>query len=1387
MKLRLPQSLICALMATCATAVTLPSGAGDIISVNYYNSSFDITDGKTGTVGGVGAAGWTNVHHESGAETIVTEGLKNQQGESTAAKLTTQLNTSMWGNNQVDVNTVEGALLRAYIDLHNYASADNHYYIDFSADFAVSSLTLYFSGDSSEFAPVEINGARYIGAGGVATEIAADATTTWGNRTTDGSKIISANNSFTLGNVVGGSYHVTNVDLVSNNRATLAGFQVKDLTDTVAWNASLNAGETSIGNVEWEKASSAAEEIANAVLTVTAADGGSSLALGEATSYHLIQGASGTLTLTGSNLSIDGLHAKQGATIVLDGSLASTSAPVVNGFGKVVLSSNVAGNSAKAVLKQSGGVQTTLELNQKVVLTAGESSAFAGTLVINNSDTSAYQDGQQQGNDNTTGYDFVLNGSAGTYGTTADISSVNKLVLTGGAGLFYSGSGTTINNLTVAEDSDSKLKIEHMAGTAQLTLAGETSLANNSHLTAFTRWGSRVTFEKLVGNGTLTLQDMVNGNSDYTINSLAGFTGTVQFVGNAANSAKKLLLNSTGSENTTVELNQKVVLNNNETTTFAGDLKIHNTTEAYDFQIGSSGGNTVNLSSVKSIELENGSQVYYDANGGTIRKVMVTAGSATWYTNDMYKPDSADVPNLLTINEAFVDGEKLTFAGKWKSNINVEALTGDGTLRVQSGTAAGTADKTYFAIGSLQGFSGSLEFAQNHVKNGNNFNLLTATVNTGSGHDVTISALTVEDKVSGENSSGAVVNLQGAQHLTVSGAMTVGAASTVNVGTAEKGLNLTVGGALSGGGVLNLAARSEVTLSTVGSPAAKFAGSGTVNASVATAENNHYSFSGQSADNTFSGTLNLTRDSGNHSSNITLSHFTGVLNMKGRLHLNTSSFDAASKIVFDGTGLNNTAGFWTNGETTLSRAVEIIGNNTEFYVGGETTLSGALYGNSDAVLKKLSASTLTLENFTDFHGTYAVNGGTVALKVTEGQEKTISNNITGGATLAATGEGKLILSGNTLGGGLHLSKANADGALVMENAVISGRVNLDGAGSKVMRSGATTTINDAQAFSVVLNDGSLSLEKGSAEEKAVFDLSTSAVAINNGKTLTVKEGAALSAGGIWYGSGTQNGHLVVENGGSASATDRVRIESLTNAGQVQLTGTNDKHIDKFSQSSGGNLLLGSGITLEAEMADNGTIAGSFELQSGSTLNLKQLGAEVTASLKDLTLAENAIMGVYSDNSTEADISVSGTLTSETGAKLNANLTLNNGATLAVADGGLRMGSTLTIAEGAKVSLSDNIISGLNSLTVGNGLTLFSGVDSFTLDGTSYTEDYTSSSASNYFNLAGVNRPWDFVIKYEANTAADGGTVSLWMETPEPATATLSLLALAALAAKRKRK
>lgn len=167
-----------------------------------------------------------------------------------------------------------------------------------------------------------------------------------------------------------------------------------------------------------------------------------------------------------------------------------------------------------------------------------------------------------------------------------------------------------------------------------------------------------------------------------------------------------------------------------------------------------------------------------------------------------------------------------------------------------------------------------------------------------------------------------------------------------------------------------------------------------------------------------------------------------------------------------------------------------------------------------------------------------------------------------------------------------------------------------------------------------------------------------------------------------------------------------------------------------------------------------------------------------ATLESLTLGSGVSFGAFKTaesrsaaTSNETTLSLSN-LTVGKGATLNANIVLGKDSILSM-EGCLTMGSSVALASCMTIDLTTDL---LTRLYQGEAIDLFASVDSLTLDGLNIDHD-TITEAS--FNVDDMVQTFDMAY-------SNAGTVSITL-VPEPATATLSLLALAGLAARRRRK
>lgn len=205
---------------------------------------------------------------------------------------------------------------------------------------------------------------------------------------------------------------------------------------------------------------------------------------------------------------------------------------------------------------------------------------------------------------------------------------------------------------------------------------------------------------------------------------------------------------------------------------------------------------------------------------------------------------------------------------------------------------------------------------------------------------------------------------------------------------------------------------------------------------------------------------------------------------------------------------------------------------------------------------------------------------------------------------------------------------------------------------------------------------------------------------------------------------------------------------------------------------------------KGKLAVDSNITGTFSVEArGGDIDILNCGTLLT--MNDLTLHDGRTVGAYvADTISEAaetGVLVKGTLTAGKGSRLNANLTLGTGATLDVsgADGlGLMLGSALTLNTG--LSLSERDMELIAMMSVNETYGLFQGVDALTLAGLDRQGPApVFEDAAGWFTGMESGR---YFIQWNGDNVGMVGLLYI----PEPSTSTLSLLALCALLARRRR-
>ena len=401
---------------------------------------------------------------------------------------------------------------------------------------------------------------------------------------------------------------------------------------------------------------------------------------------------------------------------------------------------------------------------------------------------------------------------------------------------------------------------------------------------------------------------------------------------------------------------------------------------------------------------------------------------------------------------------------------------------------------------------------------------------------------------------------------------------------------------------------------------------------------------------------------------------------------------------------------------------------------------------------------------------------------TEPNELEVTNARIGNNASISLGAGtRLIMSDVALEAGATFSMGNEayldlGGTFAHPSSVSLGAFTFTGANATIDNGSLYVERKETGAPVVLGTHLSGSDTRVSLHEEASLDLGGHVLSVTE---VNMSEDAASAS----IGNGTLNSDLAVESGKTLHLGN-----ALTIAGNLSGGGTITKENDGTASVSGGM----KGFT------------GNVQVQGGE-LNIMGIAEAASLKVADVTIMSGTL-GVYQGGTTGEENE--GTLTIRNGSKLaaghgaqlNANLVMEGGSTLDVHStegAGLLMGSTVTLSKG--MTLKD-YSADWATWKVGTKYVLFSGVDGLSIGGDMMTGtlDYTQwVDAKEYFtNIEESNRYFlcyggapDQSAQGILTAVNDGSNVGMVyiMAMPEPTTSTLSLLALAGLAARRRRK
>lgn len=447
---------------------------------------------------------------------------------------------------------------------------------------------------------------------------------------------------------------------------------------------------------------------------------------------------------------------------------------------------------------------------------------------------------------------------------------------------------------------------------------------------------------------------------------------------------------------------------------------------------------------------------------------------------------------------------------------------------------------------------------------------------------------------------------------------------------------------------------------------------------------------------------------------------------------------------------------------------------------GAATLSiGKLSGSGELHLAATDKLTLSLEDTQDFEGTLLMNSNHISLNLAENagitawyQETAASElnllNVGAGNTIGmrvVTGS----LTSGSIAANLELQNHSSGAALWLNNSDDNGEIILAGSISGSGNMGlAAADKSISMSISGDTSDWSGNIQFNGNEHRLTF--TGNAVSIRNSKIFTTKGGT---------------GYVELRHASAATVAAKLEGElhvTVSNSSEEGTSFTNSVDISSLSVEADSRVAV-THSTVSVDAVDN---AGNLSFTGIQSLNLT-----------DLSLADGSVLSVGSGVATIAaesadtftGVTVSGTAVLEGGSTINGSLDLSEAASIELnnMDEAIDINGDLILVLGENVTVSGNYTEMLENLIDGQSLDIFRVSGSITLNGLELTDGYSEDAGS----LIAAIEQGRYSLGYRASATGDGGTLYLSTASspavPEPTTATLSLLALAAMAARRRRK
>ncbi len=393
-----------------------------------------------------------------------------------------------------------------------------------------------------------------------------------------------------------------------------------------------------------------------------------------------------------------------------------------------------------------------------------------------------------------------------------------------------------------------------------------------------------------------------------------------------------------------------------------------------------------------------------------------------------------------------------------------------------------------------------------------------------------------------------------------------------------------------------------------------------------------------------------------------------------------------------------------------------------------------------------------------YHGTITMSGEKSKLKV----DKITFNGSAANAVTITGGEVEFTNTGNIQDSIIKGADSNDAGTVTIND-------------TRMIANNSWALKSDNNAVNIVLTDVTFDI---AAEKTVTLDGSQ----VKIGGSNTVEGGGKLAFGGdVTTYMKDDEASISVSSGSELTwAGGDISVTALGEQTPATVSGS-------IIDSADINVSTDSYIEIEQAVTGNSNLSVNEGL-------LAFIGVD-TLEIHDLMVKSGAQVKVGSSDSPTSSssgsvVKVTGTANLSGGATVSG-LNLNNATALTLNgienDNPVKVNGEFSMNTGT-MSLDGDIRDKLAQLEAGWQQALFS-VSSFTLNGESVTGNLTAESGALSLDMVFKDCDFgaDYYLGYLAPEGDAGGIIYIGRAVPEPATATLSLLALAGLAARRRRK